>query len=142
MHPKIRLSFANIEQLSSSLVPILLGLHKHFIDGKHPIASGPIGFDVRVLRGHKYIEELIVESNGINAGHIERISRKVAPARYLAIVRVSGPFFSQFDLVIDSTGTITNPHFLAVVPTAAAPPGLKIIAKFIAEKFIKCPFVE
>jgi hypothetical protein len=142
MHPKIRLSFANIEQLSSSLVPILLGLHKNFIDGKHPIASGPIGFDVRILRGHKYIEELIVESNGINAGHIERISRKVAPARYLAIVRVSGPFFSQFDLVIDSTGTITNPHFLAVVPTAAAPPGLKIIAKFIAEKFIKCPFVE
>lgn len=142
MHPKIRLSFANIEQLSSSLVPILLGLHKNFIDGKHPIASGPIGFDVRILRGHKYIEELIVESNGINAGHIERISRKVAPARYLAIVRVSGPFFSQFDLVIDSTGTITTPHFLAVVPTAAAPPGLKIIAKFIAEKFIKCPFVE
>lgn len=142
MHPKIRLSFANIEQLSSSLVPILLGLHRQFIDGKFPVQPGPIGFDVRVLRGHKYIEELIVESNGIDAGHIERISRKIAPARYLAIVRVSGPFFSQFDLIIDSTGTITNPHFLAVVPTAAGPSGLKIIAKFIAEKFIGCPFID
>lgn len=142
MHPKIRLSFANIEKISSSLVPILLALHRQFLDGKLPVQAHPIGFDVRVLRGHKYIEELIVESNGIDAGHIERISRKIAPARYLAIVRVSGPFFSQFDLIIDSTGTITNPHFLAVVPTTAGPSGRKIIAKFIAEKFIECPFID
>ena len=142
MHPKIRLSFANIQQLSSSIVPVLLGLHQQFINGKFTIPAGPIGFDVSVLRGHKYVEKLIFESNGIDAGHIERISRKVSPARYLAIVRISGPFFSQFDLVIDSTGTITNPHFLAVVPTEAGPPGLKSIAKFIAEKIIGCPFID
>lgn len=142
MHPKIRLSFANIEQLSSSLIPDLLGLHQQFIAGRFPVPSGPIGFDIQVLRSHKYIEKLIFESNGIDVGHIERISTKISPARYLGIVRISGPFFSQFDLVIDSTGTITNPHFLAVVPTGQGPLGLRIVGKFIAETIIGCPFVD
>lgn len=141
MHPKIRLSFANVEQLAADLVPELLALHKQYIDGKFSVENHPMGFDVQILRCFKYIEKLIVESNGIDTTHIERICNNISPARYLAVIRVSGPFFSQFDLVIDSTGTITNPHYLAVIPTESASEGLKMIGKYIA-RVIDCPYVE
>jgi len=141
MHPKIRLSFANIEQLSSPIVTAILACQKRVEKLGFKIEDGPIGFDVQVLRSHKYIEKLITESNGIDAEHIERISQSVAPARYLAIVRVSGPSFSQFDLLIDSTATITNPHFLAGIPTEKAQSGMEMVGRFITEKIVACPFI-
>lgn len=141
MHPKIRLSFANVEQLAANLVPELLGLHQQYIAKKFPVDNHPLGFDVQILRCYKYVEKLIVESNGIDTSHIERISTKISPARYLAVIRVSGPFFSRFDLVIDSTSTITNPHYLAVIPTEYAPVGLKMVGTYIA-RVIGCPFVD
>ena len=143
MHPKIRLSFADIEKISSSLMTWILSVHNLVSkSADKPISERPIGFDTRILRAHKYVERLICDSNGVDAGHIERISNKLAPARYLAVIRVSGPFFSEFDVVIDSTGTITNPNFLAVVPIQSAANGLRLMGRFLAEKVLDCPFVD
>ncbi|PQO28910.1 hypothetical protein [Blastopirellula marina] len=141
MHPKIRLSFADLESISSLVLQTLLAIHKVHVKGKIEVKEAPIGFDCRVLRAHHFLERLIVEDNGIDPEHLERIGKAVAPARYLGVIRVSGPFFSQFDLVVDTTGTLTNPNYLGVIPTEEAEPGMKAIGRLIA-LITKCPFVE
>lgn len=141
MHAKIRLSFADLESISSDLLQTLWGIHKRYIEGKHDVTRTPLGFDCRIIRGPQYVEKLIVEDNGIDPGHIERIGSAVAPARYLGVIRVTGPFFSRFDLLLDTTGTLTNPHYLAVVPTQTALEGEKMIGKLIA-RIVGCPFVD
>lgn len=141
MHPKIRLSFANVKQLAADIVTELLALHTRFIEQKFSVGNHPLGFDIQILRCFKYVEKLIVEENGIDTAHIGRICTNISPARYLAVIRVNGPFFSQFDLLIDSTGTITNPHYLAVIPTESASDGLKMVGRYIAH-VIGCPYVD
>lgn len=141
MHPKIRLSFANVEQLAADIVTELLALHESYIKGKFSVDNHPLAFDIQIHRCFKYVEKLIFEKNGIDTAHIGRISANISPARYLAIIRVSGPFFSQFDLVIDSTGTITNPHYLAVIPTESGSEGSEMVGRYIA-KVIGCPYAD
>lgn len=141
MHPKIRMSFANLQQVSGRLTPLLKGVHAHLNLAEHGISAEPIGFDCRIVRGHRYLEDLIIDPNGIDAAHIERIGQAISLAKYLGIIRVEGPFFSQFDVVADTTGTMSNPHYLGVIPTVNGPNALNAIGELVA-RALGCPFVD
>ena len=124
LHGKIRLSF-------SSLYNLLLRLTKKI--GKRDDVGASIATEMFILKGPAYLRSLGLR--GDSAALPGEIVKQLPLSRYVAVIRFR--FSSDVtDVLIDTTSTEKNLHFLAVVTTSKA----SALASDLAQ-WCGCPLV-
>ena len=142
MHPKIRISFGNLVTLSARVRELLELIHDSMGFKLAGIDLGQIRSDIRIVRAFQYLEDVICRNRiGNTASQIESIGQRVAPARYLGVLRITGTFFSGFDLLIDTTSTMNNLHMLGIVLNNPTAGDSNLVATLLA-KYLGCPLVD
>jgi hypothetical protein len=95
------------------MVPMFGGIQAEIVYGAK---IKPIQFSVRIIQTHTYFEELLRKNQDPTSSMINEISKSIAFSRYVGIVRLSSPSVGAVDVVMDTTCTLKNPVFLAVIP--------------------------
>lgn len=140
MHSKIRVSFAGIRTIAKQLVIECAKKLKELIKASS-IASFPkIIFQTRIERSTEYVEDLVYEEASISTDGITGFVTDIALSRYVGVVRLKCELFGEFDLLIDTTSTLHNIHYLCVVFRGSSKPYTKEIAEWLSKE-AGCPAV-
>jgi hypothetical protein len=140
MHSKIRLTFGTLRKLALSIVYCVSGFFRSVIKLTAGDIEPSIVFETLIYRANKYIESLFLGENTIEPENLQRFFRDVTLARYVGIVRVSASYIGCFDILVDTTSTPRNPHFLAVVARGPRTEHTARIAEQILSKECECLF--
>ena len=139
MHPKIRLSFSDLRKCGL-LAIVEAHQCREFIE--KTIAQElpePITFQHYIVRSHKYIEDLIT-SRCLTASSIRELCTNVPFPRYVGVIRLAAPYLGKIDLLVDTTSTLRNGHFLSVLVVKTASPLTRLFARFLSGSF-RCEFI-
>jgi len=135
MHGKVRLSFSALRQIALEVALAAVACGKKIAAVVPQLKLEPrVQFDVKVLRAHKYVEELVVGANADSVDRARRLVKEVAMARYLAVIYLEGEFFDPIDVLIDTTNTSRNAYCLAVVARGKANPLTKAVMTYLCKQ--------
>jgi hypothetical protein len=142
VHAKVRLSFAGLRRAAIQVVQAVHqfreGVVKRFTPGA--VTDPRVYFETWVQRAHRYVEALFQGNHTCPPERIDELCSKVLLARYVGVVRVRGGYFDRIDLLLDTTGTVSNAHALAVVVVGARGGLTRVIAQFLGRQF-HCPVI-
>jgi hypothetical protein len=130
MHPKIRLSFAGLHEAGVTLAKNIQGYFKLELGQETPVAQ----LETKILRGPRYIEDLMFGVGEVSPGLIEEFCRHTALPRYVGLVRISTEATGAIDVLIDTTGTYKNLHAVAVIARESASAQTAEVVAFLAEE--------
>lgn len=131
VHPKIRLSLKGLRDAGIEFAKTTQALVQAFFKEPKP----EITLETRVVRGFKYVEELIADAPVEKVELAETLSRKVAMPRYVGLVRLTSAKLGIIDLLVDTTGTPRNLHAIGVVSFGASTEFTDGAVRFLAKRF-------
>ncbi len=135
IHSKIRLSLAVLRQLALQLVARMHQVREAIEKDLPPglIQDPMIAFESWIVRATKYVESAFLGTQDLPPQRISDFCERVTMARYLGVVRLTASYFDPIDVLIDTTSTEKNPHFLGVfAPRSSAP-----LANRLAERLAR-----
>jgi hypothetical protein len=135
MHPKIRLSFA---ELRGAAIQIVKSAHAHRQWLDVPIESPSV--DYRILKAHAYVESLRSEPD-VTDSLVENLCKSVAFSRYVACVRIQADDLDPIDVLLDTTSTQKNVGSLAIVQTRNTLPLTAVMAALLGAQF-RCQVIS
>ncbi len=141
MHPKIRISFAGIRSVAQQIV---IDCAKELKKGITPFSFEDFPkliFQTRIQRAVEYVEELIYDPGSIPVERIEEFVAGVSLSRYVGVVRIRSELFGEFDLLIDTTSTLHNIHYLCAIFKGPAKTYTREIADWLSVE-AKCPTIQ
>lgn len=142
LHSKIRLSFAGLREISQQVAnnagPGYANITR--ID-KSLLGGAVVQFENQIIRAHRYIESLVIDSSQATVDRIDRLARSVSLARYLGVVRLRSAYFAPIDVLIDTTSTRKNAHCLAVVAAGTLEGHTEFVGRHLAAVY-DCEFVR
>lgn len=119
MHPKIRISFAGLREVAKRVVAEVAKGLRELLKAEGQLGSFAtfprIRFETRIERATDYVENLICEPSRMDQKEIERLVYDTALSRYVGTVMLQSESIGRIDLLVDTTSTINNINFLAVV---------------------------
>lgn len=110
MHPKINISLGELHTIAIEILGEVHGLRGYL--GVHASVTT---VEKRIVRAHAYVESLITGKKPIPPAATQRFCSSVPLSRYLGIVSIEAPDLDPTDVVIDTTSTVRNLNYLAVV---------------------------
>lgn len=115
MHAKIRISVSDLRRIAGDLIMRAARIYKE-ARRRRKSRERPRGFtyETRISRPAAYLEELLAAPSGHSRQVARQLIERVAMPRYVGIVRLSGPSMGVVDLLVDTTSTMKNLHFLAI----------------------------
>jgi hypothetical protein len=135
VHSKIRLSFGGLREVGIEIAKLI----QLYSTKKLKLKSPDITLNAAILRGYRYVEELLLDKNGFGAELIEQFCSEVSLPRYVGRVRVQNPLVGTIDVLVDTTGTIRNLHCSAVVCRAPTAQYAGAIGGFLARQLKAFP---
>jgi hypothetical protein len=134
LHPKIRLSFAQLYTAALDLVDKAQSYAKAR-SSVSPAGSIPVTtvWKSRILRSTIYLEHLLREAGG--AATVEKLCKTVRFSRYVASVRIEAPGLDAFDVLLDTTSTERNLDCLAVVQLGKLHPETADLCRFLVDRY-------
>jgi hypothetical protein len=142
VHSKIRLSLAALREWALNLT-VTLHQFREVLELrvlKAPIVDATIGFECWVVRAPRYIESVFINASDVDPKRIRELCEKIPMARYLGVVRLSAAYVDPIDVLIDSTSTEKNPHFLGVFAPRSSSNVTEYVVRWIARQ-CKCEAV-
>lgn len=134
MHPKIRLSFAGLRRITKKIV-LECGKELKSLSPATSLGSfTKIVYQIKIQRSVDYVEDLIYDNHGLAANKLEKIFSELPLSRYVGIIRLESESFGQFDVLIDTTSTVHNLHYLGVLFTGEHRPHTNNMRDWLAEK--------
>lgn len=113
MHAKIRLSISELYRLATDLAATI-GAALQTLRGQST-PTHTLRLSLRVLRSHRYLEDLLLREESTLATAAQDISRKIPLARYLGIIRFEIVGAATLEILVDTTSTFRNPAYLACI---------------------------
>lgn len=135
MHSKIRLSFVGLNEVVMEIVKQI----QLFFRTQLHLATPDITFSTSILRGYKYVEELLFEKNEFGPDKVEQFTLKVSLPRYIGLVRVENPLIGIIDVLVDTTGTLRNLHCSAVLCREPKAQHAAAVGNFLTKHFNAFP---
>ena len=136
IHSKIRLSLAVLRQMALQLTAtthqVREAIEKHLPAGF--IQEPTITFESWIVRAHRYVESAFLNTEHLVPLRIFDFCERVSVARYLGVVRLTASYFDPIDILMDTTSTEKNPHFLGVVALRSSMPLTSIMGQFLARE--------
>jgi hypothetical protein len=71
-----------------------------------------IVFDTYIQRCHSYNEGVILNED---AGMARRFMETLSLPRHVGVVRLSASYFGTLDILVDTTSTLSNLHFVGII---------------------------
>jgi hypothetical protein len=72
-------------------------------------------FEATVERNYEYTEKLMSNTEGLAKEELEKFLATVILSRYVGVISLQAEYLGQVDVLVDTTSTQSNLHFLAVV---------------------------
>ena len=138
-HQKIRLSFSALRQIALILTERINALRVAELEEvAQKGADVTLVFDNWVERNSRYCDKLLA-SGDIGPETLFTFFATTPLSRYIGIVRLEALYFGAVDVLIDSTSTPSNLHFLAIVVRKK---GLHsdVVARHLSHE-CQCPFI-
>jgi hypothetical protein len=129
LHPKIRLSFAQLYTAGLDIV---------YKAQSFAIASSPSSKPIttlwksRIFRSSVYIDSLLGEGK---SEIVKQLCNKVPLSRYIGVIRVDATGLDTFDVLLDTTSTERNLNCLAVVQLGKTRPNTSEFCKFTRDSY-------
>jgi hypothetical protein len=79
------------------------------------VAKAAIQMSTKIVRAHRYVEDLLVDIGVVGSGRAKEFFEKVQLSRYVGVTTLCHPEAGVYDVLVDSTGTERNSPCLAVV---------------------------
>jgi hypothetical protein len=138
MHHKIRLSFAELQQLATPLVKSIGQTWNQATRKQGEKEQPAIEYRVWVARSHSYLERLAVEEAEFDSNAAATVAERVPLSRYIGVLQISVREIGVLHVLIDSTGTRRNPAYSAVVCSATSNTTFRQIAVALSS-YLRCP---
>jgi hypothetical protein len=134
LHPKIRLSFAQLYTAGLDLVYKAQSFAMAQAAGS-PAGTGRVTtvWKSRILRSNVYMEYLLREAG--RSATVEKLCKTVRLSRYVGSVRVEAPGLDPFDVLLDTTSTERNLNCLAVVQLGNSCSETAELCRFIVDHY-------
>jgi hypothetical protein len=129
MHAKIRLSFSGLQEVGVEICKLI---QWYYLTHLKPTEAPDVRVNTLMLRGYRYVEELLFEDSGFSAASVHAFTAEVSLPRYVGRVRVENPTFGILDILVDTTGTLRNLHCSAVLCRGRSAQHTVFIAEFLA----------
>jgi len=151
-YSKIRLSFSGLRTVALGLSQAVNAFRQVALQLSGPEASTEddrnagavpdltVVFETWIQRCHSYNEDLIFNENGVENETIKRFLTTLHLPRYLGVIRLSAPFFGIIDVLVDTTSTLSNLHFVGIVRRGRMAVHTVAIAKHLSHEG-RTPFV-
>lgn len=149
-HPKIRMSFGNLFDVALGLCRSVSGRLTASTTGKTvkrktksnraDSLTPELTVDFWIDRNDAYVRNLTLERPKLRAKNLELILRKVAFSRYVGIVRIETDQAGTIDVVVDTTSTVSNLNFLAVIARGTIKADTKMIVRHVSHVCQCLPF--
>jgi hypothetical protein len=79
------------------------------------IKRGPIQVSTRIMRSHRYVEELLLDKGQTRTERLDHFFGDVPLSRYVGVMNMIVPEIGGVDVLVDTTGTERNANCLAAV---------------------------
>ena len=134
IHSKIRLSLAVLRQLALQLAAATHRVREAIGQNLPPgfIQDPTIAFETWIVRATKYVESAFLGTKNLVPQRIFDFCENMTMARYLGVVRLTASYFDPIDVLIDTTSTEKNPHFLGVFTPRSSLPLTSFIGQLLA----------
>jgi hypothetical protein len=113
VHGKIRTAIAQMLRFSTKF-----GGFAYAALGAIGIKPAPIRVSTRIVRAHRYVEELLQDKTSIREDRLSRFFSEISLSRYVGVTSMAVPEIGDIDALVDTTGTERNANCLAVVARA------------------------
>lgn len=136
MHAKIRLSFVELRNTALNIIKELHAYRQFKVESGRflNIDEPTIRFETFIERGYRYFESLMFGSQKIDPEKVSSFYTTMSLARYIGVIRIAASYFGTIDILIDTTSTYRNIHFLAVVAKDPSLPYAENIATYLADE--------
>lgn len=142
-HSKVRLTFSGLRQIAI-LVAGRVNAYRDLVESikSNLLSSQLTMISSRIVRAHKYVEEMFVANPSFSNSSVLQLSTQLALARYLGVIRLETPFADPIDVLVDTTGTRRNSQCLGIVPLSTQLEHTPYLAGFISKSLGGCPVVS
>jgi hypothetical protein len=131
MHSKIRLSFQGLRDVGTLIVKALTAQAQATLAKGEKVPS--ICMDTRIVRSHRYVEELLLTD--LSASETEGFYSSVSLARYIGLIRLDIGSSIRIDILVDTTDTLRNAHCSAVVLRGKSSAYGEQVAQFLVNRY-------
>ena len=113
-HQKIRTSLSTLRQLAVDLVGwVHIGCEQ--LDSTYDREKNSVTFETWIARPHSYMNHLNFNDMFAATAVIRRLAKHLVFPRYVGIIRLACPRLGIIDVLIDTTSTSRNMHYVSVV---------------------------
>ena len=113
-HQKIRISLSTLRQRAVDLVGwVHIGCEQ--LDSTYDREKNSVTFETWIARPHLYMNHLNFNDMFPATAVIQRLAERLVFPRYVGIVRLACPMLGMIDVLIDTTSTSRNMHYVSVV---------------------------
>ena len=110
VHGKIRTAIAQMINFSAKFAGFAYAGLKGL-----DIERAAITTSTRIVRAHRYVEELAREAAVGGTNRLSSFFEKVELSRYVGVTTIILPKLGAYDVLVDTTGTERNAHCLAII---------------------------
>ena len=114
MHAKVRLSFAGIRRIAHLIVRECGLMLKDYVGAMKPEDFPKLVFETRIERSTRYVENLLFDQS-IGMESVSELASTLPLSRYVGVIKVQSPATGSFEVLVDTTSTIRNVNYLALV---------------------------
>lgn len=114
MHAKIRLSFAGIRRIAHLIIRECGLQLRTLVSASKPEDFPILVFETRIERSTRYIENLLFDQS-IRSASVANLASTVPLSRYVGVIKVQSTATGSFEILVDTTSTISNINYLALV---------------------------
>lgn len=140
LHSKIRLSFAELREMSFELIRRIDAFKDLYQKATRVNPTRTTKLHTRIMKANDYIRHLFFGNNKLNAPNCEEFNNRISLPRYVGVVRLSDEAFGDLDILIDTTNVSNNPNYLAMVCRASNKYFSNDLVRFLSAE-IDCPFI-
>lgn len=138
-HPKIRMSFGNLLEVALGLCRSVSGRltankprnKKTKLKNAHSVPP-ELTVDFWIEPNDAYVRNLTLERPKLRAKNLDLLLRKVVFSRYVGIVRIETDQAGIIEVVVDTTSTLSNLNFLAVIARGAIKADTKMVVQHVS----------
>lgn len=140
LHPKIRLSFAELRETAVTLVNLVGSFMDSFMKQTNTQLDKEILMNFWITKSSEYVSHLFFGNFKISEEKCLEFQHTIGLSRYVGIVRLSDESFGVMDVLIDTTNISKNLNFLAIICRASNKGFSADLVKTIS-KDLECPFI-
>ena len=134
LHSKIRLSFVGLRHVALSMFSKVQSFRETYLKKELGDDVRLISVETTISLSRVYCENLVLGPDSLEPERAEWFFANVSLPRYVGIIRLKSDFLGCVELLVDSTCTVRNLNFLAILCRRGATGHTGRVLKFLSDR--------